>query len=202
MSLRVVRHLRLTRNAVAVLALSVSACGQVDDGHPEAGVGASSGAGQAGSASSSAGASGARPVDFAAAIRCVRSDTVPAKDEGFFEVGDYSVIDSATELEWQKELGPGFEQNQAREYCDSLSIGQKSDWRLPSMQELATLIIENNLPALDVRAFPGDETQLQNWVWATETFAMKYGGQLRFADGQLVLAPVYAISATRCVRDR
>ena len=117
-------------------------------------------------------------------------------------MGDYSVIDSATELEWQKELGPVFEQNQAKEYCDSLSLGQRSDWRLPSMQELATLVIEGNLPALDVRAFPGDETWLENWVWTTETFATKYGGQLRFMDGQLVVTVVYASSSTRCVRDR
>lgn len=49
-------------------------------------------------------------------------------------------FDSRTRLYWAKsDSGSGVTVKQARHYCRQLSLGGFRDWRLPSMEELATL---------------------------------------------------------------
>ena len=66
------------------------------------------------------------------------------------------VSDSATNLEWQDDYtdnGGSIKQsiwNDAISYCEALTLDSKSDWRLPNLNELTSLVDDSkNNPALN-----------------------------------------------------
>jgi len=63
------------------------------------------------------------------------------KSEGY-EISDDVVIDNKTGLMWQrKRANNGMKHTDAISYCEDLTLGGYSDWRLPSISELKTLIV-------------------------------------------------------------
>ncbi|HOW51673.1 MAG TPA: DUF1566 domain-containing protein [bacterium] len=61
---------------------------------------------------------------------------------GNYEIRGDVVIDENTGLMWQRErAGNSMKHAAAIEYCNDLSLGGYSDWRLPSISELKTLIV-------------------------------------------------------------
>jgi len=77
--------------------------------------------------------------------RCVRGaeDTL---DNEFVDNGDETVTDVANGLMWQKANGQQsetdyqFSWNQALAYCEGLELAEHTDWRLPSVVELQSLV--------------------------------------------------------------
>ncbi len=59
----------------------------------------------------------------------------------FTNHGDGTVTDLATSLMWQKDFGGKRVFAGAWVYCDDLSLGGYTDWRLPQIEELRTLIV-------------------------------------------------------------
>jgi len=58
----------------------------------------------------------------------------------FTDNGDGSITDNVTGLIWQKTPSDEhYSITQALDYCDKLEIGDNSDWRLPSLEELYTI---------------------------------------------------------------
>jgi len=53
--------------------------------------------------------------------------------------------DPKTGLEWQYESAAEMSWNEALEYAQSLSLGGKDDWRIPTVLELDTLLDRNTL---------------------------------------------------------
>lgn len=54
--------------------------------------------------------------------------------------GKVIVKDTETGLEWTKEYATNKTWQQALDYCETLNYGDYSDWRLPNIEELKTLI--------------------------------------------------------------
>jgi hypothetical protein len=55
--------------------------------------------------------------------------------------GNWVINDNATGLMWQRATAPGkYTWLQAVGYCDNLTLGGYSDWRLPTIQELSSLV--------------------------------------------------------------
>lgn len=71
------------------------------------------------------------------------------------ENGDEMISDSSTNLFWQKEPVKKATWKEALSYCENLEYAGHTDWRLPNMNELATLIDYSKLPAAVVEE--GDE---------------------------------------------
>jgi len=73
--------------------------------------------------------------------RCMRTDFKPIFIKNrFFSVGDSSVVDSLTMLQWQ--LFPPATTStweDALKYAESLTLDGNSDWRLPNIKELRSL---------------------------------------------------------------
>jgi len=85
--------------------------------------------------------------------------------ERFQDLGE-SVLDTNTGLEWQKTTPGKMSWEKAMRYAKGLSLGGHSDWRLPSVQELTTLVdYEKNDPA---SSFPG---MASNWCWSSSSFS-------------------------------
>jgi hypothetical protein len=100
--------------------------------------------------------------------RCVRGNgenpNLPlTPPDGRYAVGPVDVEDGFTGLTWQRGDSRDFSAaavawETADAYCNQLSFGDGAPWRLPSVQELATLVDESRfsagLPAIDLAAFP------------------------------------------------
>ncbi len=59
-----------------------------------------------------------------------------------YEVKEDVVTDTKTGLMWQrKDAGKSMTHKEAVEYCEALKLGGYDDWRLPTIDELRTLIV-------------------------------------------------------------
>ena len=73
-------------------------------------------------------------------VRAVRGGQCGSFDN-FVDNGDGTVTDSDTGLMWQQDTAPGtYTWQQALSYCENLSLGRYSDWRLPNRNELQSIV--------------------------------------------------------------
>ena len=76
----------------------------------------------------------------------------------FIDNGDGTISESNTGLMWQKATAPGtYTWEQAVTYCKNLTLSARgySDWRLPSLDELQSIVDSRYDPAIDATFFPG-----------------------------------------------
>jgi hypothetical protein len=110
------------------------------------------------------------------------------------------VTDNYTGLIWQQSdssAGGGAQVpwSSAAAYCSSLNLNGRT-WRVPSLNELATLVNEGQVqPAVDTTVFPGTHPTssdsgcmndgLPTWYWASEPLATEptYAWGIDFCDG-------------------
>jgi len=86
-------------------------------------------------------------------------------DDGYYSVnprsytdnGNGTVTDNFTKLVWQQQDdGQARGGEEAKGYCDASTLGGFSDWRLPTVQELVSLVDHSVWnPAIDDGVFPG-----------------------------------------------
>ena len=82
------------------------------------------------------------------------------------------VRDNATGLVWQKDTAPGtYNWQQAIDYCENLILGVYSDWRLPTIKELST-IVDSSIPypgpTINTDYFPNT---VSSDYWSSTTYA-------------------------------
>ncbi len=98
------------------------------------------------------------------------------------------VRDEATGLEWQKYTAPGvYTWGAAATYCENLTLGGHSDWRLPTIKELSFLVDSSrNYPAINTIYFP--DTKLDQFYWSSSRLAEAPGNcwGVFFTDGKVV----------------
>ncbi len=113
-------------------------------------------------------------------------------------LGESIVIDSVTGLIWQKAYETNKTWQQSLAYCESLSYGGQSDWRLPNKKELMSLVnYERCSPASD---FPDITT---NWFWSSSTnvFSTNYAWRVGFNNGAVGSTIMVSSFYARCVRE-
>lgn len=98
--------------------------------------------------------------------RCVRD--VAAKRQNLVDNRDATVSDTVTGLTWQQGEGGRMKWGEALNYCENLSLGNQSDWRLPNVRELASLFDINGERPIDAQFFPQAE---QNYYWSSTSYA-------------------------------
>jgi hypothetical protein len=87
----------------------------------------------------------------------------------FTDNGDGTITDNNTGLMWQKTDGGETTFENAITYCDNLTLGGFTDWRLPTSQELFVINNFNTLnPAINTTYFP--KTIAEYW-WTSEVQA-------------------------------
>jgi hypothetical protein len=87
------------------------------------------------------------PVDVAAGA---------PNTETYTDNGDGTVTDTVTRLMWQKAVAAGiFTQPQAVAFCPTLTLATHSDWRLPTIIELTSIVdLGQSSPSINVTFFP------------------------------------------------
>lgn len=91
-------------------------------------------------------------------------------------------LDEATGLTWATaDNGVGVSWIQARRYCDALHTGDRDGWRLPSIDELQSLVTQSaNTDGYRVRG----PLKLTGWAWSsTPGIEPGEGWALDFGDG-------------------
>lgn len=102
-----------------------------------------------------------------------------------FRVDGDTVLDRTTGLMWSRENVPGGSMNwkAAQEACKKLQLGGHSDWRLPTIRELLTLVdYERHNPAIDTEAFKCESA----YYWTSTPAASSpgdYAWDVGFNDG-------------------
>lgn len=99
--------------------------------------------------------------------RCVRGPEWG--DNAFVDNGDTTVTDTALGLTWQKsDDGQSRDWPSALKYCEDLTLAGQSDWRLPNVKELQSIVdYAKNDPALDQRFLT--QSDKKGWFWSSTT---------------------------------
>ena len=91
--------------------------------------------------------------------------------------------DNLTGLYWQKDLpvtydgctksdGRDCTYEEAASYCENLVIEDLDEWRLPTVEELLTIVDFGNVgPAIDTAFFPGTEVDINYNYWTNSTYS-------------------------------
>lgn len=77
---------------------------------------------------------------------------------GYVDNNDGTITDTSTGLMWEKSTGlttNTYTWEGAKAYCENLTLGGQSDWRLPTRNELQTIVDYNKYdPSIDTTFFP------------------------------------------------
>ena len=96
-------------------------------------------------------------------------DDVSTAAGSYKDNGDGTVTDTSTDLMWQQ-VSSSFNKTweQALAYCEGLSLGDYTDWRLPTIKELQSLVDYNRRgPAINTTYFSNTAT---SWYWSSTTY--------------------------------
>jgi hypothetical protein len=111
--------------------------------------------------------------------------------------------DPSTRLEWQFESPGEMRWQQALNYAAALSLNGQSDWRLPTLAELETLL-DRNLARSDGRAPMRADVPFRDVrsYWSCTTFERdtKTAWILMFDGAYLLSYPKSNLYFVRCVR--
>jgi hypothetical protein len=135
-------------------------------------------------------------------VRCVRG-TPPPSPHTFTVHGDGTVTDDVTGLMWQQMDDNDLRNwDDALDYCEDLVLppGEHTDWRLPDVKELRSIIdYEEYEPALDPAVFPGTNFA---FYWSSNTTVSQPNDAwyVHFSDGQVHHSMKVNIYHVRCVR--
>jgi hypothetical protein len=91
-------------------------------------------------------------VEYEYRVRCVQSKDATAGER--YTVTDVTVFDTRTQLTWQRTFpSDRYSWDDATSYCASLAL-PGAGWRLPSINELQTLVDDSVNPSIDKQTFP------------------------------------------------
>jgi len=114
-----------------------------------------------------------------------------------------TVLDTQTQLTWQQAVpAASYTWANAGSYCTSNMVGLPGvGWRLPTMQELQTIVDDSQkvAPVIDPTAFPGTPGAV---FWTSSAYAPQAGNawNVDFSLGTTFHAPASTTYTVRCVR--
>ena len=93
---------------------------------------------------------------------------------GFVDNGNGTVTDTSTGLMWQQATASGtYTWKAALSYCEGLTLAGYTDWRLPNIKELRSIVdYDSYAPAIDTDYFPDT---VSSDCWSSTTFAYGTG---------------------------
>ncbi len=191
-----------------------SACAQIvgiedpipiDQKPPEStsssGSGASSSGGSS-SSSSSSGMTGGNPSSPWIGWRMPNPATAGLPNPSVYsaDATNKVVYDNVTGLLWQQIVDNGsYTYDEAKAFCDKLTYGGYTDWRLPWRIELASLVdFTRSYPAIDP-TFPNTPN---DGFWSASIYSSNpdYAWAVRFDDGDTEAVTTNTPYRARCVR--
>ncbi|MBI5675735.1 MAG: DUF4214 domain-containing protein [Nitrospirae bacterium] len=118
----------------------------------------------------------------------------------FTNNGNGTVTDNQTGLVWQQSEPGYMTWGPALSYCNGLSLGGRTDWRLPNIKELESLTDDTRYnPAIDINYFPNAHA---SYYWSSTTYAYypNLAWDVDFFDGHVDYGSKGDSYYVRCVR--
>jgi hypothetical protein len=113
--------------------------------------------------------------------------------------GDGTVTDQGTILMWQqRDDGVKRTWSEAKTYCEELALAANSDWRLPDIKELASIISWKQKPAINNKIF--SRTRSDTYWSSTSNYNRKFARAVDFDSGSTRLVYKTSNYYVRCVR--
>ena len=117
----------------------------------------------------------------------------------FQDNGDGTVTDTDTGLMWQKTTGDEMDWESAIEYCENLTLAGYHDWRLPNIEELASLVDDSTYdPAINTIFL--NSTYSWNY-WSSTSEYEDSAWDIDFYDGYVDFNYKNSSDYVRAVRD-
>ena len=111
------------------------------------------------------------------------------------------VTDSKTQLQWKDDaIGSTMTWTEAISYCESLTFATYSDWRLPNIKELISLVDDSKTsPSIDTNVF---EHTTSNLYWSSTTYVGNTSSMwgIYFVDGYQSRSIKSDSYYVRCIR--
>jgi Protein of unknown function (DUF1566) len=124
--------------------------------------------------------------------------------ESYTDNGDGTVTDNVTGLMWQQSVeSVTYTQPDALAYCAGLSLAGYTDWRLPTVIEVISIVDPGaSSPALNTKYFPAVAFWENAGFWTSTLNAGMPGSawDVAFSDGETSYQPVGSGFVARCVR--
>ncbi|MBF0243553.1 MAG: DUF1566 domain-containing protein [Desulfamplus sp.] len=101
----------------------------------------------------------------------------------YIDNGNGTVTDTTTKLMWQQATAPNkMNWQDAMKYCDELNLAGYSDWRLPNIDELKTLVDKNFSTNIDTNYFKETFASIY-WSSSTSSNGTSYAWGVNFNYG-------------------
>jgi hypothetical protein len=128
-------------------------------------------------------------------VRCVRGTSTT---RSFTDNSDSTVNDTKTGLVWQQTSSSKMTWESALNLCEGLTLGSQSDWRLPNIKELGSIVdVSEYNPTIDNTAFPSTYSD-EYWSSSPASSNDRYG--INFKYGSIFIEPLSMTYYVRCVR--
>ncbi len=120
--------------------------------------------------------------------------------QSIFINGTTVTVDTNTNLMWQyQDDGSIKTWEQALAYCEGLSLGGYTDWRLPNIRELSSIVDDTrSIPAINAAYFSCNQGGY--WSSTSRVNSSAYAWLVDFFDGRVVSSYKTDAHAVRCVR--
>ncbi|MEA1921236.1 MAG: DUF1566 domain-containing protein [Pseudomonadota bacterium] len=112
---------------------------------------------------------------------------LPAAERFVLVLDDEAVLDRETGLVWERNTHKASRNwTDASGYCYKLEFGGRKGWRLPTIDELATLVDSSQDPALPMRHLFTNVKLSNYWSSTTHTYGTDYAWHVDFSNGGVV----------------
>jgi len=115
-------------------------------------------------------------------VRAVRGQTMPSND--FVNNGDGTITDTSTGLMWQQAIASTeMTWEKALSYCEGLSLAWYTDWRLPNIKELWSIVdYQRCNPAIDTDYFSDSWSPISFFPFWSSTTSARFGTHSWYID--------------------
>jgi hypothetical protein len=133
-------------------------------------------------------------------IRCVRGDVL---ETTFVSYGDDETVTSSDGLVWSKQTSlSGMNWEEANTYCSSFEAGGMSDWFLPTVEELRTIVAFDRVnPAIDTDLFEVPSGDAFYWTATEEADLTGNAWQIKFQNGYTAPTDKTSAGWVRCAHE-
>ncbi len=139
--------------------------------------------------------------------RSGRASAPPGQYETFQRTST-CITDRMTMLTWQRTPTTSTSLQDAQTQCANLNEAEAFGWRLPSVNELETIVDDDPHPdsltgapkvAIDANAFPETDTSSPFWTSSLVSGSANYGWVVSFTDGSSAKLQTNYPALVRCV---
>ena len=121
-------------------------------------------------------------------------------DGPYYDHGNGTVSDIGTGLLWQQpEEAPEFSWHQAVGYCENLTLAGYTDWRLPDLCQLQSLLDRSYTPKINTTYFPNAQTR-PYWTWDVVRYNPDYAWYADFSNAYVGGGYQVYANCVKCVR--